>query len=625
MDHLNEILQPYIQASKTRLSYVDELFPDLKDNPYIVLHKNISGMPRKDLEKNERSFNEYSMRHDVSGSPLEYSFGNCEFDDTVVITRQNWRKEEEPYLPLNRMDASNAVNICLQHLDNNTLPILALCDGKDPKQSKLIGTIVSQDWFTTLEAVSIDMTNLATIRNKSHKVVQEHLKHPFTQEHNIKISIFSALDLFGIKSETIDWEKTVKSDFEGSINIEMHSSSLDSRPSKITLVYKYKRLRMLYIYIYFFFLVSINFLQIAQINAEWKDSLLKELRDQLFLLSQYLSIIDECKKNIGLQNSIIFTTTYSEEHDIVNEKLNLLLNGDSNFRKSDNSNVKENNRINKESFEIDAKLRERVQNIFLRHDVDFTDLLWEILIKASTYPQMINYIETVLKEIIEHKFTPQINDTNLTRFVKCISNLHHQETISHLLVGNVPLELVVDMGFEKLIRDYLYILRGARFIDLHDIRQKLNNISSGIFNTESYRNKLIMLAQIHICLECMLLIEAHLECPIENLQSLFAYAYKEFVSEQSPLQHYSDLCSQIFTFMVSLPNALANELNKMNPSVWRASVSSHSAASMLTTTTYYNKLPIFPTNIYSTGNIDVQEEIVYGISAISSSEKYKKL
>ncbi|XP_018365245.1 PREDICTED: protein zwilch homolog [Trachymyrmex cornetzi] len=602
MDHLNEILQPYVRASKTRLSYVDELFPDLKDNPYIILHKNVPGrriQHLSDLKKNERSFNEYSMRHDVSGSPLEYSFGNCEFDDTVVITRQNWQKEEESYLPLNRMDASNAVNICLEHLDTNTLPILALCDGKDPKQSKLIGIIVSQDWFTTLEAVSTGTTNLTTIRNKSHTVVQEHLKHPFTQEHNIKISMFSALDLFGIKQEMIDWDKTSKSDFKGSINIEMHSSSLDSRPSKIALI--------------------------AQINAEWKDSLLKELRDQLFLLSQYLSTIDECKKNVGLQNSIIFTTSNSEEHEIVNEKLNLLLNGDFNFRKSNNSNVKESNHINKENFEIDAKLRERVQNIFLRHDVDFTDLLWEILIKASTYSHMINYIETVLKEIIEHKFTPQINDTNLTRFVKCISNLHHQETISHLLVGSVPLELVVDMGFEKLIRDYSYILRGARFIDLHDIRQKLNNISSGIFNTESYRNKLIMLAQIHICLECMLLIEAHLECPIENLQSLFAYAYKEFVSEQSPLQHYPDLCSRIFTFTVPLPNALANELNKMNPSVWRASVLSHSAASMLTTTTYYNKLPIFPTNVYSTDNVDVQEEIVYDISTISSSEKYKKL
>lgn len=144
--------------------------------------------------------------------------------------------------------------------------------------------------------------------------------------------------------------------------------------------------------------------------------------------------------------------------------------------------------------------------------------------EASAYRQTISCIETVLMEILEHKFTPQvineiyfffvrlisiiiindwriykyifistylhvyqINDTNSTRFAKCISNLHHQETISHLLVGSVPLELVVDIGFEKLTRDYLYILRGARLVDLYGIRKKLNDTSSGIFNTENYR------------------------------------------------------------------------------------------------------------------------------------------
>ncbi|XP_077274476.1 protein zwilch homolog isoform X2 [Temnothorax americanus] len=602
MERMNDILRPHVRASKVKLSYVDELFPDFKDNSYIVLHKNVPGTRHPsdhgNYGKNEGSFDEYSTSHDVSGSPLEYSFDNCDFDDTVVIMRQNWRKEEESYLPLSRTDACNALNACLEHVDPNTLPILALCDGKDPKRSRLIGAVVSQDWFTTLEAVSTGTTSLAAVRNNCHKIVQDHLKQSFTQDrYDIKISVFSAVDLLGMKQETIDWDKTAKSDFEGSINIEMHSSSLDSRPSKNTLI--------------------------AQINAGWKDSLLKELRDQLFLLIQYLSTIDECKKNMGVQNPIKFTTPYSEEHDIVTEKLNLLLNGDFSFRKSDN--VKESSRIAKENAEIDAKLQERVQNVFLRHDGDFTDFLWEILIKATAYPQMINYVETVLMEILEHKFIPQINDTNSTRFVKCISNLHHQETTSHLLVGSVPLELVVDMGFEKLTRDYLYILRGARFVDLHDIRQRLSDISSGIFNTDNYRNKLITLAQIHICLECMLLIEGHLEFPIESLQSLFAYAYKEFVSAQSPLQNHTELCSRIFTLTVPLPNALANELNKMNPSVWRASVSSHTAGSMLTTTTYYNKIPIFPTNIYSTDDVDVQEEIVYGISAISSSARCKKL
>lgn len=54
--------------------------------------------------------------------------------------------------------------------------------------------------------------------------------------------MFSAVDLFGMKQETIDWDKTAKSDFEGSINVEVYSDSLDSRLSKRTLVRKHKRL-----------------------------------------------------------------------------------------------------------------------------------------------------------------------------------------------------------------------------------------------------------------------------------------------------------------------------------------------------------------------------------------------
>lgn len=53
-------------------------------------------------------------------------------------------------------------------------------------------------------------------------------------------------------------------------------------------------------------------LQTIQANASWKDSLLKEQRSQLLLLAQYLSIIDEYQKDIGLQNAIKFTTPYLE-------------------------------------------------------------------------------------------------------------------------------------------------------------------------------------------------------------------------------------------------------------------------------------------------------------------------
>ncbi|XP_014470654.1 PREDICTED: protein zwilch homolog [Dinoponera quadriceps] len=610
MERLNKLLPYHVQARKVRLSYVDELFPDLKDDPYIVLHKNVPDTSQSaghNRENREKSFNDYSARHDVSGSPLEYSFGICGFDDTILTTRHNWRKEEESYLPLSRNDACNALNVYLEHFDGNTLPVLALCDGKDPRQSKLIGSIVRDNWFTTLEAVSVGVVPQATVRSKYPKLIQEHLKLSGMQEHDIKMSVFNTFDLFGVKQERIDWDKIARSDFEGNIDIEMHSSSLVLNPrlSKNTLL--------------------------VQVNTAWKDSLLKEQRSQLLLLSQYLLIIDEYQKNSGQQNSVKFTTPYLEKYEAVAEKLNLLLNGDINFRKSNNINIKGVDCKKKENIEMDAKLSERVQNVSLRHDMDFTDHLWKILIATSEYPQMTSLVETILMEILEHRFVPQANDTNSTRIMKVASDMRGQEItsfISCLLLGSAPLELVVDAGFEKLARDYLYILRGARLVDAYDIRRKLANVSSGVFSTESYRKGLLTLAQIHISLECMLLIETHLECPAESLQSVFAHVYKEFLSElSSPLHHHAELCGRVYALTVPLPAAIVSELNilKTDPTVWRAALSSHSAASTLTTTMYYSKTPIFPTNVYPTDDAATQKETVHGVSATSSSSRYKKL
>lgn len=109
------------------------------------------------------------------------------------------------------------------------------------------------------------------------------------------------------------------------------------------------------------------------------------------------------------------------------------MNGDLSFG---NNNIRDINKISKGGTEIDTKLLERVQNICLRHDADFIDFLWEILTsknlfffflikfvctcilnnciyifyyaETSEYSQMINYIETIFKEILENNFTPQV-------------------------------------------------------------------------------------------------------------------------------------------------------------------------------------------------------------------------
>lgn len=80
-----------------------------------------------------------------------------------------------------------------------------------------------------------------------------------------------------------------------------------------------------------------------------------------------------------------------------------------------------------------------------------------------------------------------MNFTNTTRFAKVITNPQQQKIISHLLSGSLPLEYVIDMGLEKLYKDYIYILMNARFGDLHDFQEKLRNMSCNEFSIATYR------------------------------------------------------------------------------------------------------------------------------------------
>lgn len=73
----------------------------------------------------------------------------------------------------------------LEEFNGNTLPILAICDGKDPKHSRLIGSVVHDNWFTTLEAVFLGVTPQTTIKSNCHRIIQEHIKRSGVQEHDV--------------------------------------------------------------------------------------------------------------------------------------------------------------------------------------------------------------------------------------------------------------------------------------------------------------------------------------------------------------------------------------------------------------------------------------------------------
>ncbi|KOC63496.1 Protein zwilch like protein [Habropoda laboriosa] len=385
----------------------------------------------------------------------------------------------------------------------------------------------------------------------------------------------------------INWDHNVKSNFEGSLSVEVNTCSLSLHPptraSKNNLV--------------------------AQVATNSNSSPLKELWKQLLLLNQYLNIIEDYTENKNSQYTVTplefpcnFISPYKEDHDTILKNINLLLNGDYSFRYPNGTEGQKINFLNEENLENDVNIQQSVQSLPFRCNLDFTDFLWDLLILNSNYLEMTKCIYTVLEETIVNACLPQVNYTNSTRFAKIIINPHQQTIISHLLLGSLPLEYIIDMGFEKLCKDYLYILRNARFGEVHDIQQQLKNISCNEFSVDSYRKRLICLAQIHVCLEFMLLLQNNLECPSDDLRTLFSCTFRQYVGEKSPIKSYHDLHQcRIYTLSAPLPVPVVNNLYTKIPCVRRISLSSESKLSKLTTIRYYSQLPIFPTSIYPLG------------------------
>ncbi|XP_076389988.1 protein zwilch homolog isoform X2 [Megachile rotundata] len=506
------------------------------------------------------------------------------------------------------MDACNVLNSCIERTNDNIPLILALCNGTDNKNSRLIGTTIEAKWFTTIEICSVGIETLDVIKKSSTKIFQQHLALSCVCERDVTVSVFSIFDLFGIKAEMINWDENMKSNFEGSLSIEVNTSSLSlyspTRASKNNLI--------------------------VQVVTGSINSPLKELWQQLLLLNKYLNILDEYKKNSNSRYTSVplefpenFISPYAKEHDAVMKNLNRLLTEDHIFINSDNIDPRKISFESEENFENGIRIQQYIQNLPHRYSLDFTDFLWELLIMNSNYVEITKCIYSVLEEIVINGSLVQLNSTNSTRIAKIIANPPEQKVISHLLAGSLPLEYIIDMGFEKLWKDYTYILINARFEELRDIQQKFKDLSCNEFIVDIYRKKLIIMVQIHVCLEFMLLLQDNLECPSDDLRVLFSCALKQYC-EESPVQNCHDLHeNSIYTLTAPLPVSAINNLNNEIPTVRRISLSSESQLSKLKTTTYYSQLPIFPTNIYPADDSNITDEAYYVTTAICSSNKFK--
>lgn len=133
------------------------------------------------------------------------------------------------------------------------------------------------------------------------------------------------------------------------------------------------------------------------------------------------------------------------------------------------------------------------------------------------------------------------------------------------LAGNLPLELVIDMGMEKMSRDYKYLLLSANLADLHDMRVKFSNVSTEEFDTNNYRFDFLPYF-------CFLFNQTGIKfmssCDFPKLLENYCWIWLEFTSASSFCSLYKTIWIAHWTrhthFSITLLNCIHRTNRRLN-------------------------------------------------------------
>ncbi|XP_055904540.1 protein zwilch [Eupeodes corollae] len=307
-------------------------------------------------------------------------------------------------------------------------------------------------------------------------------------------------------------------------------------------------------------------------------------------------------------------------------------------------------------FEIEAV----VQRAKERTLTDLTDKLWEVLKCCSSYrdlKQALNYVfQCAAKCNIVNL------PTNHNRLAEIINEVSQQRLAIPCLTGSEPLELLLEIGLEKLLKDYEFIFTECKMCSSKDLKATyapkaeeadsgeiqmnirksirsairpdatpsshrktfLHSNSNGtkknrdsdvvgfqnsVFNQTDVETKLARLLQIHLALEHLLLIQINL-----NLENVHVYVCEQLLKKQ-PRTYKTIDDSLVDKIEIPLASeSVSQHLEGKDPNSRKITLLSKNAFREVQSTFFYSMENIFPSNAaecYQTDDKEMVKENVY--------------
>lgn len=459
---------------------------------------------------------------DITGSPLE-----CVFDSTLLLEEGSPKALcgilKNPQIsnfvyPLSVPDALHIVDLCnLCQVDAlREVPLFVICDGKDPENTILTGI------FRKNKNSRLKLTCKGPYSKKDEfpTLVNIRKKHQSFYNTTLETSAYAHYDI--VDSPASSTTSILKPCKEGALAIKCKWNSVSA------------------------------LLQMPTADASCELLVFAVSGDDhsgAFARYRELKLVQALADSLHT-GKVAWPNTESDGK--LFEKLIDLINGnDSGIRPKTLQNESPASASDFES-SFEASVTGN------RKDMDFTDQLWLILTECTSYNELTNALEFVFRELKNTSISPVVYRKNTTTIAKFAQGMSKGGSVAYpSLESAKPIQLLLEIGVEKLQKDYLMLLVGLELCPHESIKPYLqpDKLSDEAVNC---------LAKLHSVLELTVLCWTHLSLPKIVLNSVVRTALKQYMLLPKVDPSY------IFKFPISMLH-VKTTIEKHEPTEWQAS------------------------------------------------------
>ncbi|KAJ8370004.1 hypothetical protein SKAU_G00100320 [Synaphobranchus kaupii] len=195
-----------------------------------------------------------------------------------------------------------------------------------------------------------------------------------------------------------------------------------------------------------------------------------------------------------------------------------------------------------------------------RGDLDFTEQLWLRMRRSVTSHQdIVDCLKMVIKALKYEEVKPWVHRDSSSSLSKLILQSYHQQMEPASLFGLTPVRMLLEIGLDKLKKDYINYLIGQELTTL-------NHLSYYLSTEVDLQEQVIRVKKLHHLLEIVVTCRMFLSLAYEQL----------FLLTQSCLQYYR-ACpyDEDHEFQLQIrPAVISSFYQKEHPVTWAVEISS---------------------------------------------------